>query len=103
MLTISKPLSSTHAQTYHAKEFTVAEQNYWKQEQLEAGHSDALTVYLNAISRFHNYSIGNILEIARQRAINTSQNCISNRSRTRRNKNRQETPRNQKNFNELLA
>ena len=32
MLTISKPLSSTQAQTYHAKEFTAAEQNYWKQE-----------------------------------------------------------------------
>jgi hypothetical protein len=35
-------------------------------EQLEAGHSDALTAYLNAMSRFHNYSFGNILEIARQ-------------------------------------
>ena len=30
MLTISKPLSSGQAQTYHAKEFTSAEQNYWK-------------------------------------------------------------------------
>src|SRR6185437_7713867 len=36
-------------------------------EQLEAGHSEALTAYLNAMSRFHNYSLGNILEIARQR------------------------------------
>ena len=36
-------------------------------EQLETGHSDALTAYLNAMSRFHNYSLGNILEIARQR------------------------------------
>ena len=36
-------------------------------EQLEAGQSDALTAYLNAMSRFHNYSLGNILEIARQR------------------------------------
>src|SRR5579862_6429530 len=34
--------------------------------QLEAGHSDALTAYLNAMCRFHNYSLGNILEIARQ-------------------------------------
>jgi hypothetical protein len=25
-------------------------------EQLEAGHSEALTAYLNAMSRFHNYS-----------------------------------------------
>ena len=31
MLTISKPLSSSQAQTYHAKEFTSAQQNYWKQ------------------------------------------------------------------------
>src|ERR1700738_5197182 len=31
MLTISKPLSASQAQTYHAKEFTAAEQNYWKQ------------------------------------------------------------------------
>jgi hypothetical protein len=35
-------------------------------EQLEAGHSDALTHYLTAMSRFHNYSFGNVLEIARQ-------------------------------------
>ncbi len=34
--------------------------------QLEAGHSDALTNYLTAMSRFHNYSFGNVLEIARQ-------------------------------------
>jgi conjugative relaxase-like TrwC/TraI family protein len=31
MLNISKPLSARQAQTYHAKEFTAAEQNYWKQ------------------------------------------------------------------------
>jgi hypothetical protein len=35
-------------------------------EQLEAGHSDALTNYLTAMSRFHSYSFGNVLEIARQ-------------------------------------
>jgi hypothetical protein len=35
-------------------------------EQLEAGHSEALTGYLTALSRFHNYSFGNVLEIARQ-------------------------------------
>src|SRR6201989_72082 len=35
-------------------------------EQLEAGHSDALTNYLTAMSRFHTYSFGNVLEIARQ-------------------------------------
>jgi hypothetical protein len=36
-------------------------------QQLEAGHSDALTAYLTAMSHFHNYSFGNILEIARQK------------------------------------
>jgi antirestriction protein ArdC len=36
-------------------------------QQLEAGHSEALTAYLTAMSRFHNYSFGNILEIARQK------------------------------------
>ena len=35
-------------------------------EQLEAGHSEGLTAYLTAMGRFHNYSFGNILEIARQ-------------------------------------
>ncbi len=33
MLTISKPLSASQAQTYHANEFTAAEQNYWKRGQ----------------------------------------------------------------------
>ena len=37
MLTISKPLSATQAQTYHAKEFTSAEQNYWKQNDRTLG------------------------------------------------------------------
>src|ERR1035438_9249254 len=36
-------------------------------EQLEQGHSEGLTAYLTAMGRFHNYSFGNILEIARQK------------------------------------
>lgn len=36
-------------------------------QQLEQGHSEAFTAYLAAMSRFHRYSFGNILEIARQR------------------------------------
>jgi antirestriction protein ArdC len=36
-------------------------------QQLEAGHSEALTSYLNAMANFHNYSFGNILLIARQK------------------------------------
>jgi hypothetical protein len=38
-------------------------------EQLEQGHSDGLTAYLTAMGRFHNYSFGNILEIARQKPV----------------------------------
>jgi hypothetical protein len=34
-------------------------------QQLEAGKSDALTAYLAAMARFHQYSFGNILAIAR--------------------------------------
>jgi conjugative relaxase-like TrwC/TraI family protein len=37
MLTISSALSAGQAQTYHAKEFTAREQNYWSQEQTVAG------------------------------------------------------------------
>jgi hypothetical protein len=35
-------------------------------EQLEAGHSEALTNYLTAMSRFRSYFFGNVMEIARQ-------------------------------------
>jgi conjugative relaxase-like TrwC/TraI family protein len=37
MLTISKPLSSSQAQSYHRKEFTAKEQNYWSQRGEMAG------------------------------------------------------------------
>jgi conjugative relaxase-like TrwC/TraI family protein len=37
MLTISKPLSAIQAQTYHAKEFTSKEQNYWSQQGATVG------------------------------------------------------------------
>jgi hypothetical protein len=36
-------------------------------EQLEAGHSETLTAFLNAMAQFRNYSFGNVLSIARQR------------------------------------
>lgn len=36
-------------------------------EQLEAGHSEALTAYLRAMAVFKNYSFGNQIAIARQR------------------------------------
>jgi hypothetical protein len=37
MLTISKPLSAGQARTYHQKEFTAKEQNYWSQRGEIAG------------------------------------------------------------------
>jgi hypothetical protein len=37
MLNISSPLNSSQAQTYHAKEFTSAGQNYWKQGDVNLG------------------------------------------------------------------
>jgi hypothetical protein len=37
MLTISKPLSAGQAQSYHAKEFTAKEQNYWSQQGVITG------------------------------------------------------------------
>jgi conjugative relaxase-like TrwC/TraI family protein len=37
LLTISKPLSASQAQAYHAKEFMSAEQNYWKQDDRTLG------------------------------------------------------------------
>jgi conjugative relaxase-like TrwC/TraI family protein len=37
MLTISKPLSAGQAQTYHEKEFTAKDQNYWSQRGVIAG------------------------------------------------------------------
>ena len=40
-------------------------------EQLEAGKSETLTAYLAAMARFHAYSFGNILSIARQRPTAT--------------------------------
>ena len=40
-------------------------------QQLEAGKSETLTAYLAAMARFHNYSFGNIMSIARQRPTAT--------------------------------
>src|SRR6202050_840718 len=37
MLTISKPLSASQAQSYHQKEFAAREQNYWSQRGVIAG------------------------------------------------------------------
>src|SRR5579863_10570343 len=36
-------------------------------EALESGQSEVLTQYLSAMARFHNYSFGNVMLIARQK------------------------------------
>lgn len=40
-------------------------------QQLEAGHTEALTEFLSAMANFHSYSFGNVLLIARQRPTAT--------------------------------
>jgi hypothetical protein len=40
-------------------------------QQVEAGKSETLAAYLTAMARFHNYSFGNIIAIARQRPTAT--------------------------------
>lgn len=61
-------MKSTNSDQQHptAKELIAANIQALLQ-QLEQGHSEAFTAYLAAMSRFHRYSFGNILEIARQR------------------------------------
>ncbi|MCU1305254.1 MAG: hypothetical protein JWQ87_5538 [Candidatus Sulfotelmatobacter sp.] len=41
-------------------------------QSLEAGHSEVLTEYLGAIAKFHTYSFGNIMLIARQKPSATN-------------------------------
>ena len=51
----------------------------------ESGHSEVLTAYLGAMAKFHNYSFGNIMLIARQRAVTccyTSLESMNMRPRT---------------------
>src|SRR6201986_2617838 len=36
-------------------------------QSLESGHSEILTAYLSAMAKFHTYSFGNIMLIARQK------------------------------------
>src|SRR5690349_24992995 len=52
-------LEEVNQRTKEAVDFLVAA--------LESGHSEVLTAYLSAMAKFHTYSFGNILLIARQR------------------------------------
>jgi hypothetical protein len=64
-----KTIAITDSKKPNTKQEVIAANIKLLIEQLEAGHSEALTSYLTAMSRFHNYSFGNVLEIARQKAV----------------------------------
>jgi hypothetical protein len=73
---INNPVQSSTYQPRHQQRQTAKEVIAANVEaliaQLEAGKSDALTTYLDAMARFHNYSFGNILAIARQKPTATN-------------------------------
>src|SRR5579859_3758721 len=52
-------LEEVNTRTKEAVDFLVAA--------LESGHSEVLTAYLGAMARFHTYSFGNVMLIARQK------------------------------------
>jgi hypothetical protein len=52
-------LEEVNKRTKEAVDFLVAA--------LESGHSEVLTAYLGAMAKFHNYSFGNVMLIARQK------------------------------------
>ncbi len=54
-------LEEVNTRTKEAVDFLVAA--------LESGQSEVLTTYLGAMAKFHTYSFGNIMLIARQRAV----------------------------------
>jgi hypothetical protein len=63
---VSQNLKTQQPKPHTAKE-AIAANIQTLIEQLEHRHSEGLTAYLSAMGRFHTYSFGNILEIARQR------------------------------------
>lgn len=54
-------LEEVNTRTKEAVDFLVAA--------LESGHSEVLTAYLGAMAKFHTYRFGNIMLIARQKAV----------------------------------
>jgi hypothetical protein len=64
---VNQPTANTTKQQKQTAKEVIAANVQALIEQLKQGHSEALTAYLTAMGRFHNYSFGNILEIARQK------------------------------------
>ena len=65
----SNPASSNENRKPVSAQQLVRENVQFLIQQLEAGHSEALTAYLDAMVHFHNYSFGNVLAIARQKPV----------------------------------
>ncbi len=63
----SNPASGSENRKPSTAQQLVRENVQYLIEQLEAGHSEALTTYLRAMALFREYSLGNILAIAKQR------------------------------------
>lgn len=63
----SNPASGSENRKPTSAQQLVRENVQYLIEQLEAGKSEALTAYLNAMVHFPNYSFGNVLLIARQK------------------------------------
>ena len=70
-MTTTDNIATIHSKKSSTRQELIAANIKLLIEQLEAGHSEALTSYLTAMSRFHNYSFGNVLEIARQMPTGT--------------------------------
>lgn len=65
------PYQERTSQKYNPTQAIIKQAVDYLVQQLEAGHSEMLATYLRTMSRFHNYSFGNILQIARQRPTAT--------------------------------
>jgi hypothetical protein len=67
----SNPASGSNNRKPSPAQQLIRENVQYLIEQLEAGHSEALTAFLDAMAHFHNYSFGNVLLIARQKPTAT--------------------------------
>jgi antirestriction protein ArdC len=63
----SNPASDSKNRKSASAQQLVRENVQYLIEQLEAGHSESLTAYLDAMAHFSSYSFGNVLLIARQK------------------------------------
>ncbi len=63
----SNPASDSKNRKPQSAQQLVRENVQYLIEQLEAGHTETLTAYLDAMAHFSSYSLGNILLVARQK------------------------------------